>query len=173
MVGLSYPYLSQIENGRKRPSSRALLAIAEALGTKPHELLTSANELATTGNLTYHPNGAQSPDAAATNRALPTTDRKLLCSRGPATDRRSAGSGAHTADPQPAGFRSTLAAVPRPRNPLEEAAERSRLADTLTRLMWILDAEALAQLVELGRHLSPLSPESGSASRSDLESDLE
>jgi transcriptional regulator with XRE-family HTH domain len=30
--GLSYPYLSEIENGKKRPSSRALEGIAEALG---------------------------------------------------------------------------------------------------------------------------------------------
>ena len=27
--GVSYPYLSEIENGRKRPSSKALVAIAE------------------------------------------------------------------------------------------------------------------------------------------------
>jgi transcriptional regulator with XRE-family HTH domain len=40
--GLSYPYLSEIENGKKRPSSRALEGIALALGMRPHELMASA-----------------------------------------------------------------------------------------------------------------------------------
>ena len=43
---VSYPYLSEIENGKKRPSSRALLAISEALGVRPHEVLESAERLA-------------------------------------------------------------------------------------------------------------------------------
>jgi transcriptional regulator with XRE-family HTH domain len=38
-AGLSYPYLSEIETGRKRPSSKALFVIAEALGVRPSELL--------------------------------------------------------------------------------------------------------------------------------------
>lgn len=42
--GLSYPYVSEIETGRKRPSSRALLAIARALGVRPHELVAAAEE---------------------------------------------------------------------------------------------------------------------------------
>src|SRR5438067_3707439 len=41
--GLSYPYLSEIENGKKRPSSRSLEAIAEALGMRPHELMAAAD----------------------------------------------------------------------------------------------------------------------------------
>jgi len=43
---VSYPYLSEIENGKKRPSSRALLAISEALGVRPHEVLETAERLA-------------------------------------------------------------------------------------------------------------------------------
>ena len=39
--GLSYPYLSEIENGRKQPSTSALTAIAEALEMNPSELLAS------------------------------------------------------------------------------------------------------------------------------------
>ncbi len=38
-AGLSYPYLSEIETGRKRPSSKALFVIAEALGVRPSEVL--------------------------------------------------------------------------------------------------------------------------------------
>lgn len=40
--GVSYPYLTEIENGKKRPSSKALLLIAEALGVLPYELLQNA-----------------------------------------------------------------------------------------------------------------------------------
>src|SRR5687767_2496738 len=41
--GLSYPFLSEIESGRKRPSSRALESIATALGVRPHDLLAMAD----------------------------------------------------------------------------------------------------------------------------------
>ena len=41
-AGVSYAYLSDIETGRGRPSSGALLAIAEALGMAPHELMFAA-----------------------------------------------------------------------------------------------------------------------------------
>jgi transcriptional regulator with XRE-family HTH domain len=44
---VSYPYLSEIENGKKRPSSRALLAISDALGLRPHEVLETAERLGT------------------------------------------------------------------------------------------------------------------------------
>lgn len=43
--GLSYPYLSEIENGSKRPSSQAVLLIAEALGLGPSELMAAAERL--------------------------------------------------------------------------------------------------------------------------------
>lgn len=42
-AGLSYPYVSEIENGSKRASSRALFAIAEALGMRSWELLERAD----------------------------------------------------------------------------------------------------------------------------------
>jgi DNA-binding Xre family transcriptional regulator len=40
--GVSYPYLSEIENGRKRASTQALESIAQALGVRPHQLLAWA-----------------------------------------------------------------------------------------------------------------------------------
>lgn len=43
--GLSYPYLSEIENGRKRASSLALKAIAEAIGVSMAELIGAAEDL--------------------------------------------------------------------------------------------------------------------------------
>ena len=44
--GLSYPYVSEIETGKKSPSSKALRAIADAIGLPPHELLAAAETLA-------------------------------------------------------------------------------------------------------------------------------
>ncbi|HYG72060.1 MAG TPA: helix-turn-helix transcriptional regulator [Actinomycetota bacterium] len=41
-AGVSYPYVADIETGRGRPSSSALLAIAEALALSPSELLARA-----------------------------------------------------------------------------------------------------------------------------------
>lgn len=41
-AGLSYPYLSEIETGKKRPSWGALNAIGEALGLRPSQLLEAA-----------------------------------------------------------------------------------------------------------------------------------
>jgi transcriptional regulator with XRE-family HTH domain len=44
-AGISYPYLSEIENGGKRPSSSSLLSIADALGLGPSELMGAAERL--------------------------------------------------------------------------------------------------------------------------------
>ena len=43
--GISYPYLSEIEKGKKRPSTEALLPIAQALGLRQSELLERAERL--------------------------------------------------------------------------------------------------------------------------------
>jgi transcriptional regulator with XRE-family HTH domain len=40
-AGISYSYLASIESGTKQPSSPVLVAIAEALGLRSHELLES------------------------------------------------------------------------------------------------------------------------------------
>ena len=43
--GLSYPYVAELEKGAKRPSSRSLDALAEALELRPFELLARAESL--------------------------------------------------------------------------------------------------------------------------------
>jgi transcriptional regulator with XRE-family HTH domain len=43
--GLSYPYVAELENGTKRPSSSALDALAAALELRPSELLERAEAL--------------------------------------------------------------------------------------------------------------------------------
>ncbi len=40
--GVSYPYLSEIETGKKRMSARALLLVSRGLEVKPYELLETA-----------------------------------------------------------------------------------------------------------------------------------
>lgn len=65
MSGLSYPYVSEIENGKKRPSSRALEALASSLGVRAHELLAAADARV-----------EPSMDASVSSaRLLPTDDR--------------------------------------------------------------------------------------------------
>jgi len=44
--GLSYPYLADIESGRKRPSAKAMHVLADALELRPSELLDRAELLA-------------------------------------------------------------------------------------------------------------------------------
>lgn len=65
---VSYPYLSEIENGRKNPSSRALLAISEALGVRPHEVLETAEHIAGgswSGSSSQTANAGTDPDERA------------------------------------------------------------------------------------------------------------
>jgi transcriptional regulator with XRE-family HTH domain len=45
LSGFSYPYLAEIEKGVKRPSTEALILIAQALGLKQSELLQRAERL--------------------------------------------------------------------------------------------------------------------------------
>lgn len=45
LSGLSYPYVSEIESGRKTPSSRALGHIAGALDVAPHELMEAGEAM--------------------------------------------------------------------------------------------------------------------------------
>lgn len=44
-TGLSYAYLSDIESGRRRPSSKAIFAIAQALDMSPSQLMRWTEEL--------------------------------------------------------------------------------------------------------------------------------
>ncbi len=57
LSGLSYPYLSEIEKGKKRASTEALLPIARALGLRQSELLERAELLLERGLSTSEPSG--------------------------------------------------------------------------------------------------------------------
>lgn len=45
-AGISYPYLSEIESGKKEPSGRALASLARALGMRQHQLMELADRYA-------------------------------------------------------------------------------------------------------------------------------
>ena len=57
LSGLSYPYLSEIEKGKKRASTGALLPIARALGLRQSELLERAEGLLERGLSNSGPSG--------------------------------------------------------------------------------------------------------------------
>jgi transcriptional regulator with XRE-family HTH domain len=47
-AGLSYPYVSEIENGQKEPSAKALRQLAEALELAPSDLVSLTDRLGAT-----------------------------------------------------------------------------------------------------------------------------
>ena len=55
LSGLSYPYLSEIEKGKKRASTEALRPLAQALGLRQSELLERAEGLLDRGLPTSQP----------------------------------------------------------------------------------------------------------------------
>lgn len=55
LSGLSYPYLSEIEKGKKRASTEALIPVARALGLRQSELLERAEGLLERGLSTSGP----------------------------------------------------------------------------------------------------------------------
>ena len=61
-AGLSYTYVSEIENGTKQASAKALHRVAEALGLEAHELMASA--------ATWEPAAAAPPPAKPARRAV-------------------------------------------------------------------------------------------------------
>lgn len=61
LSGLSYPYMSEIEKGKKRASTEALLPIARALGLRQSELLERAEGLLDRGLSTSMPAGTVRP----------------------------------------------------------------------------------------------------------------
>jgi transcriptional regulator with XRE-family HTH domain len=77
--GLSYPYVAELEKGKKSASGRALSAIASALEMRPHELLARAETLAASeevqgsSNRPSGPSGwfGPAPAAMATGRLAP------------------------------------------------------------------------------------------------------
>jgi transcriptional regulator with XRE-family HTH domain len=70
LSGLSYPYLSEIEKGKKRASTEALIPIAQALGLRQSELLDRAERLLARGASRSEPPGTIRRGRAPTRRPL-------------------------------------------------------------------------------------------------------
>jgi len=79
--GVSYSYLTAIENGNRSPSPAVLQAIAQALGLHAHELLASAESRQARGRL-YARTAARS--AAPARRTQAATRERRWHPEGPA-----------------------------------------------------------------------------------------
>jgi transcriptional regulator with XRE-family HTH domain len=82
-AGLSYPYVSEIENGNKEPSARALRTLAEALDVSLGALVGLVDRLEGSGSSVLVETDS-APEADALNRQPPVVDALLFAPR--ATD---------------------------------------------------------------------------------------
>ena len=72
-AGISYSYVSQIENGRRPPSSPVLLRIAEALGLSASDLLACSERTAAFGE----PSGSRLANTTLNARPQPSARGRL------------------------------------------------------------------------------------------------
>ena len=140
--GLSYPYLSEIESGKKRASSQALLAIAQALGVRPHELLATAEALARRDEPADVEGYAAS--TVGPHAANPPSPARFF----------------HAAEAAPPAYAPSPEPLAQPTSSAPAPAERSTggsLATVLAELRWRLERMAsddVARLLDLARRLT-------------------
>lgn len=79
LSGLSYPYISEIENGGKYPSQRAIQALSDALGMTPSELVGRAERIQSADT---EAQGSVHPDEGAALPAIPISFPSLAVSLG-------------------------------------------------------------------------------------------
>jgi transcriptional regulator with XRE-family HTH domain len=84
--GISYPYLSEIETGKKRASTEALLPIARALGLRQSELLERAEGLLERGLSRSEPSGPNGRGRSPGRRALARVYTLKPAPAGPASE---------------------------------------------------------------------------------------
>lgn len=166
-AGLSYPYLSEIETGRKRPSSKALFVIAEALGVRPSEVLSLADRYG--GRTTSAgPAAAYAPPPAAGSAPPPppaAPSFTTAAARAPAAAAASMpapaaehGGGAGWRWFERRSARGDEAEAPPARRIGVEGTpidpERARLLDEIARTANGLSNDDLAALLDLARRLA-------------------
>lgn len=78
--GLSYPYVSEIENGHKEPSNRALRKLAEALKLPPSQLLELAGRL---GEESHDGSVLLEPESPMDSHRPAQSERALLAMANP------------------------------------------------------------------------------------------
>ena len=138
-AGISYSYLSAIENGQKEPSGRVLYAIARSLGLRDDELLAAARDRLETNVGPTAPPAPPSAVAASTApraaSAAPGPRRRAWLSRPAAVQEHRL---ATPAEPAPGPSR---------RPPDERGAELAELLSTMS------DDDAIA-VMDLARRLA-------------------
>jgi transcriptional regulator with XRE-family HTH domain len=180
--GLSYAYLSEIETGRKRASSKALFVIADALGVRPAELLALGDRYASRSNETPPP-----ADAALAQETTFPPVRTTAPSSGPpraalapapvpapaAAPRQGVGSGrprwrwferdvsaAPGEEAAPVGFAADASVKSSSSSGAPDSA-RDDLVERLVRAAERLPEDDLAALVDLARRLGRDSGDAG------------
>ena len=78
LSGLSYPYISEIENGGKYPSQRAIQALADALGMSPSELVSRAERIESEDVDSRAGEDPQTPVVSALAKAWPELGPPLV-----------------------------------------------------------------------------------------------
>ncbi len=128
-AGISYSYLSAIENGGKSPSARLLYTLARALGVRDDELLTMVRERMQPGRpVTRAPVPPAAPAPMAAAPAAPMAAAPATAAAAPEEPRRRLG---------------------RRRRP-QTAAEAQELAELLSQL----DPDDAAAVIDLARRLA-------------------
>jgi transcriptional regulator with XRE-family HTH domain len=159
LADLSYPYLSEVENGKKRPSSKALLQLADALALPASELLGIAEGIA---RLELAPEGASEPlraddQAASSMSALHSAPTALPTAMATAAPRdvRASGLGKLGTHEQarPAAEAPPQQGIPRQGAVIDDASARQALV-RLIRAVDRLSPEDIERLADLAERLA-------------------
>jgi DNA-binding transcriptional regulator YiaG len=172
---VSYPYLSEIENGKKRPSSKALVAVATALGLRPSQLLETAESFVdVVSTPSPMPSGEPAPATVAYDRGAVGSRLSAPASmEGPSSTGRIArmsqrAKSLPASPPQQAGLgRSWFGgSIPEPAAPVEPEvmfeyhladgpSSREALIDRMRELANQLSDEDLERVLDLVQRLLP------------------
>jgi len=169
-AGMSYAYLSEIETGKKRGSSKALYVLAEALGVRPSEILALGDRYASLPPEAGLPTRPAAPAAESplpsipAPRAIPPPSESAPSPAPEAMRARLAGpAAAASAPPPPAGraagsraFRWFERGTGDPSGSRDTAARptREQLLHELGDAAAGLSEDDLAALLDLARRLS-------------------
>ena len=144
MAGISYSYLTEIENGNEPASNTVLGPIADALGVRLHELIADAEDRAVTMDLAAPDRtDAMSPPTPSSAHRLPAPWRRIVRHRSGHTLIPPIPCGRELAHASARDGRADTAAASKP-----AAGDRGEVAPTP-------NEGALLELVDLYRRLEP------------------
>ncbi len=147
LADISYPYLSEVENGKKRPSSKALLSIADALALPASKLLGIAEMIA---EIELTPARADEPSQAALHRERSIREVEPAPTA-PAATGPALFMGAPASE---ASLRRAARAVEGLPRPIFEATPPPPVPDREVPIDDLAAREALVRLIRAAEHLS-------------------